>query len=208
MEESERGIEYLNYNKIVLAPGLNSSISEKALQSYPKGTNQILEGYMKTGRLLSGLFMKKMHITTIAILCTSLVFAQVKDYKVGDRRPAGGLIFYDKGSLSDGWRYLEATPNDQTTKIQSWNGNHMDIKTSTSIGSGRDKTNAIIAAQGSGSYTATICKNLNIGGFSDWFLSSKDELGLIYTNIKKAGLGGFVEGWLWSSSQDCNYGAW
>lgn len=32
------------------------------------------------------------------------------EYKLGDTGPAGGLIFYDKGSYSNGWRYLEAAP--------------------------------------------------------------------------------------------------
>jgi hypothetical protein len=31
-------------------------------------------------------------------------------YIVGDPGPAGGLVFYDKGFYSDGWRYLEAAP--------------------------------------------------------------------------------------------------
>lgn len=34
----------------------------------------------------------------------------VSDYKVGNRGPSGGYIFYDKGLDSDGWRYLEAAP--------------------------------------------------------------------------------------------------
>ena len=33
-------------------------------------------------------------------------------YGIGDIGPAGGYIFYDKGSYSDGWRYLEAAPAD------------------------------------------------------------------------------------------------
>lgn len=33
-------------------------------------------------------------------------------YSVGDRGPAGGYVFYDKGNYSDGWRYLEAAPAD------------------------------------------------------------------------------------------------
>jgi len=120
---------------------------------------------------------------------------------VGDTGPAGGIIFYDKGSVSDGWRYLEAAPNDQSAGIQWYNGNYIDIKTGTAVGTGRANTEAIIAAQGSGSYAATLCKNLRIGGFSDWFLPSKDELNLMYTNLKKVGLGGFGESCLWSSSQ-------
>ncbi|GHU30912.1 hypothetical protein FACS1894172_04920 [Spirochaetia bacterium] len=33
-----------------------------------------------------------------------------KVYKIGDTGPAGGLIFYNKGDYSDGWRYLKAAP--------------------------------------------------------------------------------------------------
>jgi len=40
-----------------------------------------------------------------------------------------------------------------------------------------------------------------LGSYDDWFLPSKDELGLMYTNLKKAGLGGFGGSWFWSSSQ-------
>jgi hypothetical protein len=42
------------------------------------------------------------------------------EYKVGGTGPAGGIVFYDKTSYSDGWRYLEAAPASTETKA-SWN---------------------------------------------------------------------------------------
>ena len=124
--------------------------------------------------------------------------------KFGDIGPAGGIVFYDKGRVSAGWRYLEAAPADQSSGIQWYNGDYIDIKTGTAVGSGKANTEAIIAAQGNGNYAATLCKNLTLGGFSDWFLPSKDELDLMYKNLKKSNSGGFGEGWLWSSSQHYN----
>ncbi len=42
--------------------------------------------------------------------------------KVGGIGPAGGMIFYDKGSVSDGWRFLEAAPSDQSGVVRWYNG--------------------------------------------------------------------------------------
>lgn len=47
-----------------------------------------------------------------------------------------------------------------------------------------------------------------------WRLPTKDELNLMYMNLKQKALGGFGEDWLWSSSQNFSshgtygYGAW
>ncbi|MFZ4618737.1 MAG: hypothetical protein ACOYM2_21435, partial [Rectinemataceae bacterium] len=120
-------------------------------------------------------------------------------YHIGDPGPAGGVVFYDKGAYSDGWRFLEAAPRDLSTGV-SWN-NGTFIRTDTAIGSGRSNTDAIFAAQGRVSYAATVCKNLSIDGYSDWFLPSKDALNLMYTSLRMVGRGAFSEGWYWSSSQ-------
>jgi hypothetical protein len=143
---------------------------------------------------------------------TGVKIAAVKgpSYTIGDTGPAGGIIFYDKGKATEGWRFLEAAPNDQSVGVQWYNGNYIDIKASvaTAIGTGKANTAAIIAAQGTGSYAAAPCDSLVIGDYDDWFLPSKDELNLMYTNLKKAGLGGFGGAWLWSSSQDDYYYVW
>jgi len=53
-----------------------------------------------------------------------------------------------------------------------------------------------------------LCKAYTQGGYNDWFLPSRDELDLMYKNLKQNNLGGFQSLYYWSSSQgDYNY-AW
>jgi hypothetical protein len=47
---------------------------------------------------------------------------------------------------------------------------------------------------------AQFCGDLEYGGYDDWFLPSGDELDMMYKNLKVKGLGGFGNGWYWSSS--------
>lgn len=137
------------------------------------------------------------------------ISVKMQVFGLGKKGPAGGYIFYDKGYVSDGWRYMEAATADQSTGIQWYNGNYPDIPTDTAIGSGKANTAAIIRAQGAGNYAARICDQLVAGGFDDWFLPSKDELDAMYRNLKKAGLGGFADkDYYWSSSQYDDDDAW
>jgi len=54
-----------------------------------------------------------------------------------------------------------------------------------------------------------ICKSMSIEGLSGWRLPDKDELNLMYTNLKQKGLGEFNSNWYWSSSQGSyGYGSW
>jgi TolB-like protein len=132
-------------------------------------------------------------------------------YIVGKRGPAGGIVFYDKGSVSNGWRYLEAAPAD-TEFTASWGAYEKNVSgTSTGIGTGKRNTQIIIdflRGIGENGKAAQRCAQLNIGGFNDWFLPSQDELELMYKNLKQKGLGGFGNDSYWSSSQVDNYDAW
>ena len=127
-----------------------------------------------------------------------------KEYTIGDTGPAGGIIFYDKGNKTDGWRYLEAAPSD--ININSgvtfpW-GDDGEFGTQTGIGTGKANT-AIIVSQASNTRNnnaAVQCNNYTCGGCDDWFLPSKDELNLMYVNLHKNGRGGFA-GDYWSSSE-------
>jgi uncharacterized caspase-like protein len=122
-------------------------------------------------------------------------------YKIGDTGPAGGIVFFDKGRYSDGWRYLEAAPTDQSDGIRWYNGSYINVRTGTDIGTGKANTDAIIAAQGEGDYAANLRSNLVINGYSDWFLPSRGECEAMLQNMEKAGRGGLSNNAYWSSTQ-------
>lgn len=46
------------------------------------------------------------------------------------------------------------------------------------------------------------CTAYRGGGKSDWFLPSKDELGLMMGNLYNNGVGNFVKDFYWSSSEE------
>jgi len=131
-------------------------------------------------------------------------------YKIGDRGPAGGIVFYDKGNNNDGWRYMEAAPVDFLNA--EWGAYGISVTgTGTGIGSGKQNTELIIAALNQNKESgkaAQLCKVYTQGGYRDWFLPSKDELDLMYKNLKQSNLGGFQSGYYWSSSQYSGNIAW
>ena len=138
------------------------------------------------------------------------VAVNVKVYALCETGPAGGLIFYVKeGGYSDGWMYLEAAPSDQSASTE-WGCEGVSIPGAdgTAVGTGEQNTIDIEAECTTDGTAADICANLSLGGYSDWFLPSKDELNLMYTNLKVAGFGGFSGYYYWSSSEYNANDAW
>jgi hypothetical protein len=132
-------------------------------------------------------------------------------YAVGSPGPSGGIIFYDKGSFGDGWRYLEAAPANTEFKAE-WGAYGKDVSgTSTGLGAGKRNTQVIVEYLRQNSESgraAQLCDYLDMDGYDDWFLPSKDELNLMYQNLKRKGLGDFSNSWYWSSSESYSYDAW
>ncbi len=159
-----------------------------------------------------------------------ILYAQWAAYALHDIGPAGGYIFYDKGIYSKAdftivkasgngtvpitptysdWRYLEAAPSDQNTDSNfGCDGVSISGADGTAVGTGEQNTIDIEAGCTTSGIAADICANLSLGGYSDWFLPSKDELNLMYENLKVHGVGGFAAIYYWSSSEfNANY-AW
>ncbi|NCC64554.1 MAG: hypothetical protein EOM15_07850, partial [Spirochaetia bacterium] len=63
-----------------------------------------------------------------------------KIYSIGDRGPASGIVFYDKGEYSDGWRYLEVAPVEVERPLQWGTYDTFVEATQSHKGSGLENT--------------------------------------------------------------------
>jgi hypothetical protein len=96
-------------------------------------------------------------------------------YQIGGRGPAGGWVFYDKGVVSGGWRYLEAAPAE---------------------------------AEFTATWDTAFARHPPSAAVGNWRLPAREELELMYRNLKLKGIGGFSNSWYWSSPQYDRYHSW
>ena len=173
--------------------------------------------------------MKKYYLflfigVVLFIKCDYNYLENSKRYSLRDRGPAGGWIFYINPNFkADGWRYLEAAPEDQTSRTWGTVGLPVPGADGTAIGTGKQNTLDIIAGDPWTNKAAEECFNYKGGGYSDWFLPSKDELWMMCWNLQGikydggtiqnpnfpvGGVGGFSPAVYWSSSETVPDGAW
>lgn len=82
------------------------------------------------------------------------------------------------------------------------------------IGTGQQNTTDILAGCSETNIAAYLCDTLTLGGYSDWFLPSKDELNKLYENIGQGNVlglgnvGGFTNNFYWTSTETDIYDAW
>jgi hypothetical protein len=151
----------------------------------------------------------------IAALEARIAALEPQPASIGDLR-AGGVVFWV--DPTDSAHGLVCAIADQSTGIQWYNGSYtVTGATATGIGTGAANTTAIIAAQGATetNYAAGLARAYTGGGFTDWFLPSKDELNLMYINkaainttITANGGAIFNTNYYWSSTEFDNYYAW
>lgn len=108
----------------------------------------------------------------------------------------GGKIFYVDNTKLHG---LITAVSDQSGGAR-WNNTSNPYKdiNAYSVSNGVANTNAINAAIGGSASAAAVCKAYNGGGYTDWYLPSRDELYLLY--VKKPIIGGFQNYFYWSST--------
>jgi hypothetical protein len=123
----------------------------------------------------------------------------------------GGIVAYilvpgDPGYMSGQTRGLVVTSANQSTGSQ-WGCSGVFISgTSTNFGSGKSNTTAITLNCTSTTNAARICDNLVTGGYSDWYLPSRDELTKIFLN--RSLIGGLNNVSYWTSSQSSSTTSW
>jgi len=126
----------------------------------------------------------------------------------------GGKIGYILVSGDPGWdsntqHGLIASISDQSTSIRWFNGaNTTTGATQTEIANGLANTNKIIASQGGTPITsaAGLARAYTGGGYTDWYLPSKDELNKLQFN--RVAIGGFSDNYYWSSTENDSYNSW
>jgi Protein of unknown function (DUF1566) len=122
----------------------------------------------------------------------------------------GGKIAYVDGTGQHG---LIAASVDQSTGMQWYNptvGWVATGATGEALYTGSANTTTIIAVQGTPTvatyYAAFAARACRDGGYSDWYLPSKDELDQLYVN--RYAIGGFGSTYYWSSSEYNALHAW
>ena len=177
--------------------------------------------------------MKKTLTVLMMVLLAAMLFISCDNkaeepkndakYKVGDRGPAGGVIFYVADSEQTTiyysetlkWRYLEAAPDDapvgvDANQFQWFTGeiNQAPCNGDEGLGNGWTNTKHILSSDSttSTSFPALqTCIDYGNGtDYDDWFMPSKGELDKMYEN--KYVLGTFQSGQYCSSSTN-GYGS-
>jgi hypothetical protein len=118
------------------------------------------------------------------IECILEKIGDAKTYKPGEAGEAG-VVFYDKGSYSGGWRYLEVSLEPTRETIWS-NGTVFITNLSTELGEGDINTRGIIEILGENT-AAYVASSYRGGGKNDWYLGNNKEMLVCYENLVQKG---------------------
>lgn len=140
--------------------------------------------------------------------------------RLGDVGPGGGRVVVVSTAPQWWGTYIEARPivdkRGMPWSLHPTDSLYMSTGLSTirmhiaamDIGMGRVNTDAIVAQNGPGNYAAWIAQHVNLGGKTDWFLPSRDELDAISHSMNAGFWRGVPSGAYWSSSENSAKFAW
>ncbi len=128
------------------------------------------------------------------------IIGSITAVQIGDMF-RGGIVFYTDGTGHG----LIAPQQDQSTYVQ-WGCYGTSIPGASSLTDGNTNTTAIYNNCANRPIAASICYDLVLNGYNDWFLPAKNQLNYLYQ--QRALVGGFINFSYWSSSEYDESIAW
>jgi hypothetical protein len=139
------------------------------------------------------------------------------DYDIGDIGPGGGKVFITPSTAGNSTgKYFEVAPVATevsitwATNVNSNRSTAVSGADGTAIGTGAQNTIDIVAQSGNVAATsaAVYCSELTYGGYSDWFLPSKDEIQKMGLYKSQINTDLSIENYYWTSSEYAVDRAW
>ena len=184
--DASSALDITSTTKGLLIPRMTNvqrdAISSPAIGLMIYQTDGTVGFYYYNGSSWEGYYSKNEVDTLIANLQTQITNNAIR---VGDFHQGGVVFHIFAGGYVEGEIHgLIAAVQDLPSGIGWYNGSYVTTgATATALGTGSANTDAIISAQGATeNYAAALARAYTGGGYTDWFLPSKDELNKMYLN--------------------------